>query len=127
MQLTLSQWLVSANMENRDGVSDQCCLQIAASVYATSDEERVDITYGEFLNVMLVVTACLCANATQMMEAAGFRQHEALAGTLRPPQRFKHLPNGNQLLVFNPVSHSTIVTCNVLTYHSAAGPSTLTC
>ncbi|RDX49596.1 hypothetical protein OH76DRAFT_1482970 [Lentinus brumalis] len=78
-------------MHLRDSVCDECCLQVAASVYATSEEERVGITYGEFLN---------------MMEAAGFRQHEALAGTLRPPQRFKHLPNGDQLLVFNPCGRS---------------------
>ncbi len=108
MQLTLGQWLVSANVELLDCLSDVCCLQIAASVYATSDEERVGITYGEFLNVMLVVTGRLCSNATQMMEAAGFRQHEALPGTLRPPQRYKHLPNGDQLLIFNPVSVSNL-------------------
>ncbi len=95
-------------MHLRDSVCDECCLQVAASVYATSEEERVGITYGEFLNVMLVSTGCWCSNATQMMEAAGFRQHEALAGTLRPPQRFKHLPNGDQLLVFNPVSVSNL-------------------
>ncbi|RDX46211.1 hypothetical protein OH76DRAFT_1485643 [Lentinus brumalis] len=64
---------------------------LVASVYATSDDDRVDITYGQYLNIM---------------QAAGFRQHEAFVGTLRPPQRFKHLPNGEQLLIFNPCGRS---------------------
>ncbi|TFK85197.1 hypothetical protein K466DRAFT_601374 [Polyporus arcularius HHB13444] len=79
MQLTWQQWLV------------------VASVYATSDEDREEITYGQYLNVM---------------EAAGFKQHETLTGTLRPPLRFKHLPNGCELLTFNPCGRS--LNCEML-------------
>ncbi len=56
MQLTLNQWLVSEQIEPRNCVSQDYCAQIAASVYATSDEERVEVTYGQYLNVMCALT-----------------------------------------------------------------------
>ncbi|KAI0699065.1 hypothetical protein C8T65DRAFT_742710 [Cerioporus squamosus] len=64
---------------------------VAASVCAECEDDRAEITYEEFAN---------------MMTALGFERHETLRGTLRPPSRFKLLPNGQKVLCFNPCERS---------------------
>ncbi|KAI0684275.1 hypothetical protein C8T65DRAFT_743350 [Cerioporus squamosus] len=64
---------------------------VAASICAKCEEDRAEITYEDFAN---------------MMTALGFEPHETLRGTLRPPSRFKQLPNGKKALCFNPCERS---------------------
>ncbi|KAI0705772.1 hypothetical protein C8T65DRAFT_696372 [Cerioporus squamosus] len=59
---------------------------------------------------------CTSTNNAQIMSAVGFELHDDLPGTLRPPRRFKDLPNGKKSICFNPCERSprASMTCSML-------------